>query len=309
MQPTDATRHHTPANGQHWRAAYLPATTHQPNQAAQTQISLHLVGNFTVYRAGIRQPTATIGPRKARALLALLTVQPERRPVTIDHIIDALWGPTPPRNPKDNISTLVSRLRINLGNNIITGNRPAYHLGDQPTIDLNTAHTLITQAEHHLTTRPHTATTTAIHALNLIDHDTILTDHPDAPWANPTRNLHTELLRRARHTAAIAALQEHDTTLATAIATTATTTDPLDETAYRILMSAHHQAGEPARALTTYNQLRHTLANELGVDPAPTTRQLHTTILQRNAINAIDADNHHTDTTNHRLRLILNRTA
>jgi DNA-binding SARP family transcriptional activator len=45
-------------------------------------------------------------------------------------------------------------------------------------------------------------------------------------------------------------------------------------------MRADHAAGEPARALQTYERLRTTLATELGVDPAPATRAVHMTILR-----------------------------
>ena len=45
-------------------------------------------------------------------------------------------------------------------------------------------------------------------------------------------------------------------------------------------MRAHTIAGEPAAALTAYEQLRTTLADELGTDPAPETQSLHLAILR-----------------------------
>jgi DNA-binding SARP family transcriptional activator len=59
--------------------------------------------------------------------------------------------------------------------------------------------------------------------------------------------------------------------------------DPFDEAAHRILMRAYDAVGEPVRALTAYQRLRRVLADELGVDPAPPTRDLHTRILRDNA--------------------------
>jgi hypothetical protein len=56
--------------------------------------------------------------------------------------------------------------------------------------------------------------------------------------------------------------------------------DPLDEAAYRGLMQAYALTGEPARALAAYEELRTTLAAELGVDPTRATRDLHVAILQ-----------------------------
>ena len=56
-------------------------------------------------------------------------------------------------------------------------------------------------------------------------------------------------------------------------------TDPLSERGYRLLMRALAQRGDRAAALILYEQLRGTLRNELGVDPSPTTSQLHRTLL------------------------------
>jgi DNA-binding SARP family transcriptional activator len=67
---------------------------------------------------------------------------------------------------------------------------------------------------------------------------------------------------------------------ALAHARAATTTDPFDEPAWRTVMRAHVIAGEPAAALTAYEQLRTTLADELGTDPAPETQSLHLAILR-----------------------------
>jgi hypothetical protein len=60
----------------------------------------------------------------------------------------------------------------------------------------------------------------------------------------------------------------------------AATADPLDEAAWRALMTAQVAAGAPAAALAAYEQLRATLADELGTDPAPETQALHLSILR-----------------------------
>ena len=91
---------------------------------------------------------------------------------------------------------------------------------------------------------------------------------------SPAQIEHTDLLRRARHATAQAALAAGDARAAVAAAEAAVRADPLDEVAYRALLNALNSAGEPARALTAYERLRRTLARQLGVDPATATRQL-----------------------------------
>ncbi|WP_344253746.1 ATP-binding protein, partial [Pseudonocardia hydrocarbonoxydans] len=55
--------------------------------------------------------------------------------------------------------------------------------------------------------------------------------------------------------------------------------DPLDEQACRGLMQALRAAGDRAAALRAFDALRRALAAELGVDPAPATRELHAAVL------------------------------
>jgi DNA-binding SARP family transcriptional activator len=65
-----------------------------------------------------------------------------------------------------------------------------------------------------------------------------------------------------------------------AAAAAAVAQDPYDERARRALMRAHAAAGEPARALASYAELRDLLATELGADPAPETQALHLAVLR-----------------------------
>jgi hypothetical protein len=48
-------------------------------------------------------------------------------------------------------------------------------------------------------------------------------------------------------------------------------------------MLALYGAGRPAESLEVYHRIRHTLAEELGVDPGPTLRELESAILRHDA--------------------------
>jgi DNA-binding SARP family transcriptional activator len=56
--------------------------------------------------------------------------------------------------------------------------------------------------------------------------------------------------------------------------------DPYRETAYVLLMSAHAAAGNSARAIAVYEQLRARLADDLGVGPSPTTEAVFLEIVR-----------------------------
>jgi DNA-binding SARP family transcriptional activator len=58
---------------------------------------------------------------------------------------------------------------------------------------------------------------------------------------------------------------------------------PLDEAIPSLLIRAHHAAGQPARAFDVYHQVRHRLAEELGVDPGPLLAEAHAALLRTDA--------------------------
>jgi DNA-binding SARP family transcriptional activator len=243
----------------------------------ESELLVRVVGELAVYRDGGALFAAEIGSRKARTVFGFLAVHPGFVPA--DRLTEVVWGDTPPQLPVANIATLVSRLRGVLGPTVIAGGPAGYRLGDHVRVDLHEAAALTADAEHS-TDNPALTFQAAQHAVELLQHGAVLTDQRDSSWLEQARTRHGHLLRRARHATAEAALRVGDLRTARATAEAATHADAFDETACRLLMQAHQAAGEPARALLTYERLRATLATELGVDPAPATRAVHMTILR-----------------------------
>ena len=241
---------------------------------------LRLVGKTAMCRAGETRVAAEIGSRKARTLLAVLGLR-RGQWVTVNVLADALWGDRPPRRPVAGVATLVSRLRAGFGQDVVVGAGSGYRLGDAVRVDLHDAESLLTEAELALRAgEPADGRAAADRALGLVGGAQVLTDHPAGEWAEQARRWHAELVRRAWHLAAEGALRTGDPERARAVAETAIAADPLDEAAYRVLMEAHAAVGEPARAVLAYQRLRTELTDELGIDPAPQTRDLHLAILR-----------------------------
>jgi DNA-binding SARP family transcriptional activator/tetratricopeptide (TPR) repeat protein len=252
-----------------------------PGPAVSPRVELRLAGTFSVIRGGTELAGGELGSRKSRTLLKLLAVQ-RPGPVPVDRIIDVLWADDPPAAAEQNVASLVSRLRGVLGPGVILGGRPGYRLAISPevSVDLDTAAGYCEHAERKLAASSAIALAAAEQAIGLLSAGTVLADEPYASWADPARGELRELLRRARLSAAEAALATGDARAAVRHAEAATVADPLDETAHRWYMSACAAAGEPAKALVAYAALRERLAEELGTDPAPQTQELHLKVLR-----------------------------
>jgi len=248
-------------------------------------LRVRLVGSFAVVRDGRALPITGVGSRKARTLLALLAAA-GGRVVPTERIVEVLWPDEPPRKPAENVATLVSRVRANLGAGVVDGNRAGYRLGDAAITDLDDATRLLAEADSRLGAEPALALAAAWSAADLLGAGPLMAGEPAADWLDAARADHRDLLRRARRAVADAALGTREPAVAREAAAAAVADDPFDEEACRALMRAYDMLGEPARALAAFDRLRRDLADELGVDPAPATRDLHGAILFRRVAEA-----------------------
>lgn len=246
-------------------------------------LRLCLIGESAVWRAERQVTAAEVGSRKARTLLKLLAAE-RGRWIRVDRIAEVLWADDVPIRPGDNVATLVSRLRATLGHGIIDGDRGGYRLGGGVDVDLAIATRHLVEARQRVAAgEPTLVAASAARARQLLGDGVALTEECDADWAQAARTEAVSLLREARHLGARAALAIDEPAVARDLAEAATTADPYDEMAHRLLMRAEAELGEPARALGAYERLRTLLATELGVDPAPETRELHVAILRAEA--------------------------
>src|SRR5947207_10593436 len=72
-----------------------------------------------------------LGGLKQRALLALLLLE-AGRVVSVDRLVDALWGEQPPRTANTSLQNFVSQLRKTLGSEVLETRPPGYRLNVKP---------------------------------------------------------------------------------------------------------------------------------------------------------------------------------
>jgi DNA-binding SARP family transcriptional activator len=231
-------------------------------------------------RAWRQDEEIDLGSPQQRGLLALLLLH-EGRPVETEAILEALWGEHGPRGARGTVRTYVYRLRPILGDMaVIESTGSGYRLTVRDgTFDLRRFRELTAQA--HQARRVGAAASAAD-----------LLRQALGTWQGPAlsgvRGPFFELERDRLEELRLAALEEvFDLELEagghpdlTSEIRAAVTEHPLRERLHEQLMLSLVRAGRRAEALSAYQHTRQLLRDELGVDPGPALRALHSGILQ-----------------------------
>ena len=237
-------------------------------------LSVRVLGELSIDGVDVR----TLADRKARQMLRWLALS-RGRPVSSAALADALWADVPPARPADQVAVLASRLRRVLGREAIEHDDHGYRLRYQ-WLDLDELATVTAEAERRLADgNPSGAATAARIALSLV-RGPLLDPGTEAGWVLAEHAALQQQVRRSRQVAASALLATGDWLDARELAAADVLADPYDEEAVRLAMRADDAGGRPAMALAVFEDLRRTLADELGADPAPETVDLHTAILR-----------------------------
>ncbi|HYQ63447.1 BTAD domain-containing putative transcriptional regulator [Actinophytocola sp.] len=212
------------------------------------------------------RPVEVPGTR-LRTLLARLVLG-AGRPVSGAELIDAVWGAHPPRGAANALQTLVSRLRRTLPGLQLAHSAAGYRLAGVDA-DVTTFERLAAEGRASRDAGdPAAARDRFTEALRLGRGDP-RADLPDATRLTELR------LRTVEDLADLTSGGEDIAELAGLVAA-----HPLRERLAATYMRALVAAGRPAQALTVYADLRRALATELGTDPSPEIRDLHTAILR-----------------------------
>ena len=251
----------------------VPKFSAADDRAAHPGLRVRVLGGFAV--EGIEE--RALGTRKARLLLKRLAVA-GGRPVAADELAAAVWGDDLPQKANDQLSVLVSRLRSVLGADRLPRGDAGYQLCAD-WFDLDELDRRADEMAERLAAGELGAALGAAQAALALAAGPLLPEE-DAPWVDEARPAAQRVINRASLLAADAALAAGEAGAARAAARGLLDADPYDESALRALMRADAMSGRPGAALAHYGAFRRRLSEELGVDPAPETEQLHTAILR-----------------------------
>ncbi|TMR04260.1 AfsR/SARP family transcriptional regulator [Actinomadura soli] len=223
-----------------------------------------------------------VADRKVRALLADLLAHAGRA-VASGRLIDDLWGDDLPANPSATLQARVSQLRRALDDAepgaraLVEKSPPGYRLNARPG-DAARFEELV--AEARTSEGPATRAALLTDALSLW-RGPAYADFADAPFTAPEIARLDELRLAAVEARAEARLELGDHEALAAELRGVVGEHPLRERLRASYMRALYGAGRPAEALTTYEDLRRRLGEDLGADPGPALSDLHLAILRR----------------------------
>ena len=227
---------------------------------------------------------ASLPGGQARTVLSMLALR--RGPVHKEELAEMLWPSSRPGHWDGALRGLVTKVRRFLdegglpGRETLLGDGGFYELRlpRGVSVDRDLASALVASAEAAMAAgQPEQAVTLVRRAVPILERR-LLSGRDDA-WFDQVR---AELARervRALELWARAELAIGGIEAAKRAATETLAHDPYRESGYRLLMEAHAAAGSRGEALRTYEKCRRTLAEDLGVVPAPQTEALYLRLL------------------------------
>ncbi|MER7502176.1 BTAD domain-containing putative transcriptional regulator [Nonomuraea pusilla] len=235
----------------------------------------------------------TIPGLKVRALLADLLVH-DGHPVSVDRLVDDLWGEDPPANPPAALQVRVSQLRKALedaepgGKNLVVSRAPGYLLRPDPgAVDAGRFADLLGRAEAAGSPRARAGLLGEALALW---RGPAFADFADEEYARSAVVRLEEQRLAALEQQAEARLELGEHGLLVGELGDLVARHPLRERLRAVHMKALYRAGRQSEALASYGELREKLAEELGLDPGPELVALHRAILAQDPALDLPAD-------------------
>ena len=248
----------------------MPLVAPFESRATGRQVAIMLTAGFQVTIDGRR-----VGlPHSVERLLAFLALSD--RPVNRMKIAGTLWIDATDNQAASNLRTALWRMHRSESTMVVTeGDRVA--LAPEVWVDygrlVDLAHDLIDRSDID----------SLDHVTELIDAGDLLPDWDD-DWVVADRERLRLLRLEALERAAIQLLRRGQHGYALRAALGASRSEPLRESARRLLIQVHLAEGNVAEALLAYRDYRETLLDEIGIEPSAAMEALVAPLVSRSAV-------------------------
>lgn len=244
-------------------------------------VELRLLGPLELVVHG---NAADLGGPRGRITLAMLALNPGRM-ITVDQLVDAIWGTSPPHTARSQIQTCISALRKLFAGaglpDAITTHPAGYVLRiAAESLDTEQFSSLVAQARADDEQGRTSEAAIALRAALALWRGPALTDVPSDLVQRGAVLLGERRLAAAEERLRIElALGRHREVSGEIQALVAE--HPLREDLYRLLMLALYRSGRQADALEVSRNARATFIEELGLEPGTELQDLERAILNR----------------------------
>lgn len=239
-------------------------------------VQARLLGPLEIEHAG--RPVAA-GGRAQRALLARLLLDAGRT-VSVDRLVEDLWGENAPASAHKMVQIYVSMLRKALPGGVIVTRSPGYAIELPPeAIDLVRFERLRERGRAALAAGSHAEARDLLRGALALWRGPALAEFQE-PFAEiEARRLEEQHLATLEDRIDADLALGGDSSLIGELEALVAR-HPLRERARGQLMLALYRAGRQADALEGHRRFRQMLADELGIEPSPALRELERRILQ-----------------------------
>ncbi|WP_132875279.1 AfsR/SARP family transcriptional regulator [Tamaricihabitans halophyticus] len=224
-----------------------------------------------------------IGGTRLRGLLARLALD-AGRPVSVDALLDGLWGDQPPTDAANALQSLVSRLRRVLraaGDGAVRANGQGYTLDLNPdAVDAHRFERLARDGKRALGNGKHAEAAELLAEAAELWRGSPLDEFAEASFAAPAAARLVELGLAVLEDRAEAELHLGGAVRMLPALEEVGAKYPLRERLTALRMRVLHAAGRQSEALRVYEQTRNALADELGIDPSTELSETHLAILR-----------------------------
>jgi DNA-binding SARP family transcriptional activator len=241
-------------------------------------VEFRILGPLEVWRKG--RPVH-IGGAKERALLALLLLH-AGEPVSVDHLIDELWGDSPPATARKSVQVRVAGLRRALHGDALLTRGDGYLVRLEPNqLDLHRFEQLLSDGRHALAAGAPSAAVATLDGALALWRGRALADFTYESFAQPAIARLEELRVRAFELRIEAQLELGLHARVIGELENLVAAQPFRERLRGQLMVALYRDGRQAEALDVYRLTRKELVAELGIEPSPMLQQLQQAILRQ----------------------------